>query len=346
MLLLLAGLAAAGGIAAAGMNTFSLPAHPAPVRPEVRVAAGDAPTAISSGARAFGLIGDAVMGDGGRSFLLDVMERRVGVAEGGGSVAWTGSGGRGPGEFLVPVALALDADVLYVLDRGNRRIERYRTAGGRLQRYGDAVPLEFNPEDLCVADSRLYVLGAYRGHAIHEISPLDGRLVRSFAPDAQLADDLLATFRTGGYLACGTGGEIAFLPLLRPEVHRFSAVTGALLQSAALPGYNAVHVRRTADAVEFSAEGGSHDVAASVVPLSGGLLLVQVGRKRPGATTLHEFTAVRSYVVDWKDGGVRPVRDTLPRIADLREGWALALETDPEPSARRIRFTLPTLPSS
>lgn len=305
------------------------------------------PAATSSGdtqpvARSsqFGLIGDAVLGDAGESFLLDVLEQRVGIATGEDAVAWTGRSGRGPGELLIPVALAAHADVLYVLDRGNRRIERYRTTGGTLRRSGEGVPLEFGPEDLCVSDGRLYVLGAYRGRAIHEISP-DGRVLRSFAPDAQLADDLLASFRAGGYLACGTGGELAFLPLLRPEVHRFSAATGALLQSAVLPDYDAVRVRRTADAVEFRAEGGVHDVAASLVPLGGGRLLVQVGGKPPGATTLHEFTSLRSYVVDWARAGVRVIPGALPRIADVRDGWALALETDPEPAFHRIRFTPP-----
>lgn len=290
---------------------------------------------------AIGLLGDAVMGNGGESFLLDVMEHRVGMVTGEGEVAWTGGRGRGPGELMIPVALAAHADVLYVLDRGNRRIERYRTIGGTLRRSGDGVPLEFGPEDLCVSDGRLYVLGAYRAHAIHEISPDDGRVLRSFAPDAQLADELLATFRAGGYLACGTGGEIDFLPLLRAEVHRFDAATGALLQSAVLPAYDAVRVRRTGDAVQFQAEGGVHDVGASLVPLPGGRLLVQVGRKPPGASTLHEFASLRSYVVDWGTGGVRVIPDALPRIADVREGWALALETDPEPAFRRIRFTPP-----
>jgi hypothetical protein len=282
-----------------------------------------------------------VIGKGGESFLLDVMEHRVGIVAGDGEVTWIGGRGHGPGEFLIPVALAAHADLLYVLDRGSRRIERYRTADGWLRRSGDGLPLEFGPEDLCVSDGRLYVLGAHRGHAIHEISPDNGRILRSFAADEQLADDLLATFRAGGYLACGTDGKIDFLPLLRPEVHRFSAATGALLQSAVLPEYDAVRVRRTADAVEFRAEGGVHDVAASLVPLGGGRLLVQVGSKPPGATTLYEFASVRSYVVDWARGGVRALPGALPRIVDVREGWALALETDPEPAFRRIRFTPP-----
>jgi hypothetical protein len=295
--------------------------------------------ALRAGPAAFGLIGDAVMGSGGQSFLLDVMERRIGIAGVDGAVAWTGRAGRGPGEFFVPVALAADAGVLYVLDRGNQRIERYRTAGGRLERSG-SLALEFGPEDLCVSEGRLFVLGAHRGQAIHEVSTRDGRVLRSFAPDAQLSDDLLATFRAGGYLACGAGNQVAFLPLLRAEVRLFSAATGALLHTAALPGYNEVLIRRTADAVEFRAEGGTHDAGASVIPLGDGRMLVQVGAVRPGAATAHEFTSIRSYVVDWRQGSARVLGGALPRIAALRDGWALALDTDPHPAVRRLRLSL------
>lgn len=344
MLLFLAGIAVSG-VAAAG-STVTLPfsgSHLAPVPLDEPASGAKTAMMIEPGSRAFGLIGDAVMGEGGRSFLLDVMERQIGVAERGGSVAWTGSGGRGPGEFLVPVALALHTDVLYVLDRGNRRIERYRTATAGLRRDG-GVPLEFDPEDLCVSRGRMFVLGAYGGYAIHEVSPRDGRVLRSLAPDPQLDNDLLATFRASGYLACGED-ELTFLPLLRPEVLRFSAETGALLGRVPLPDYNAVHIQTAANGIEFRAEGGTHDVGASVLAVGDGRALVQVGALRQGTATVHEFTSVCSYLVDWRMASARVLSGTLPRIADLREGWALALETDPEPSARRIRFTPPPDPT-
>lgn len=297
--------------------------------------------ASRSGTRAaeLGLIGDAVMGTAGQTYLLDVMERRVGVSIAGDSVAWTGGMGRGPGEFFVPAALAAGADVLYVLDRGTRRIERYRTRGGELERTA-SLTLEFDPEDLCLSRDRLFVLGPHQRHAIHEISPRDGRVIRSFAPDPQLRDPLLASFRASGRLACGPGDEIVFLPRLLPEVLRFSLATGARTGTATLPGYDAVRIRMRGDAVSFRAEDGTHDVGASVVPLNDGSLLVQAGSVSQ-STGRDQFTAIRSYVVDWDTPAARVISRTLPRIMDVRDGWALAVETDPEPAVRRIRLTLP-----
>jgi hypothetical protein len=46
-------------------------------------------------------------------------------------------------------------------------------------------------------------------------------------------------------------------------------------------------------------------------------------------------------MVDWERGTVRVIPGALPRIADVRDGWALALETEPEPTFRRFRFTPP-----
>jgi hypothetical protein len=289
----------------------------------------------------FGLIGDAVMGTAGQTYLLDVMERRVGVSTAGDSVAWTGGMGRGPGEFFVPVALAAGADVLYVLDRGTRRIERYRTGGRALERTA-SLTLEFDPEDLCVSRDRVFVLGPHHGHAIHEISPRDGRVIRSLAPDPQLRDPLLASFRASGHLACGPGDEIVFLPRLLPEVLRFSLATGARTGTAALPRYDAVRIRMHGDAVSFQAEDGTHDVGASIVPLDDGRLLVQAGSVSQ-STGRDQFTAIRSYVVDWDTPAARVISRTLPRIMDVRDGWALAVETDPEPAVHRIRLTIPLM---
>lgn len=296
---------------------------------------------VDPGPTAFGLVGDAEPGDPGQVFVLDVMERRVGAATGAEPVAWTGRPGRGPGELFIPVALAAGRNgMLYVLDRGNQRIEAYAARGAALRRTG-SIPLPFVPEDLCTLGDRIFVLGAYRERAIHELDPGTGAVLSSFAPDPQLRDDLLATFRTGGYLACGPGDEITFLPTLRPVVERFSARTGAFLGSADIPGYRAVAVRRTGEGVTFSAPGGVHDRAASITPLPDGRLLLQVGQLRPGAATPHEFTEIRTYLLSWPDGGIRPLADDLHRITAAADGWALAVGTDPAPSVHRIALTLP-----
>lgn len=284
-----------------------------------------------------GLVGDAALDDDGRMVVLDVAAKRVGVFDRHGSVVRSlGREGRGPGEFIGPMALALrNGGRLYVLDRINRRVEMFEVDSGA--RIGSFQVL-LSAEDLCFVGDRLFLLGALGGKLIHEVSPSDGEILRSFAPDQDSSDPLLSSYRAGGYLACGPGDEVTFLPLLRPEVARFRASTGLPLGTAVLPGYRAVQVRRLENgAVSFVApDGSSHDYASSIVPLADGDQLVQVGVIRDGATTRHEFESLRSFILSWRNRTVRTSPEELPRVMYTRNDTALAAFSSPHPTVWMI----------
>jgi NHL repeat-containing protein len=289
-------------------------------------------TATGEGPLSFGVIGDLAADGHGAIYALDVVRKRVvAVTVAGEALGAFGREGHGPGEFEDPVALALDdAGRLYVLDRVNHRVEVLAAAPAGLDRVG-GFPVDFWAEDLCVlGGQRLFLLGERGGHLIHEIDPADGRVLRSFARDTAATDILMQSYRTRGYLLCGPGDEVAFLPLLRPEVQRFSPSTGSWLGTAKIPGYRAVRVRRLANGdVRFSAQGGVHDFAGSIAALPGGGRLIQVGRLRRGATTRHEFESLRSYELSPRDHEVREVAVELPRVLTIRGATALAAVTDP-----------------
>lgn len=294
---------------------------------------------LALGPEPVGLIGDAALAGDTLVYVLDVMRKRVGMLSADGNLAvWTGRPGRGPGEFIDPVALAWTAEGdLYVVDRGNLRIERYSTRSRTLERVGSTA-IDFIPEDACVLGERLFVLGARDGRTIHEVS-LDGRVARSFAPDDQLRDDLLATFRAAGHLACGPGESLSFLPMLRPTVHRFSAATGEPLASVTIPDYREVLVVHSGDAVTFRQPKGGHDRAGSIVPLGDGTLLVQVGPLRPGSQTAHEFQELRSFLLSWESGSITRLRGELPRVFSSTPAKSLGVETDPEPALFLLTLT-------
>lgn len=287
-----------------------------------------------------GLIGDAALVGDTLVYMLDVMRKRVGMLSAdGGWVHWAGRAGRGPGEFIDPVAVAAAGDgSLYVVDRGNQRVEKYSAHSRTLERVG-SVALDFLPEDACVLGGKLFVLGARDGQAIHEVSPGDGRVVRSFAPDEQLRNDLLATFRAGGHLACGPGESLSFLPMLRPTLHRFSAATGEPLGSITIPGYREVLVEHTGDAVTFRQPEGGHDRAASLAPLADGRFMVQVGTLEPGSRTPHEFQELRSFLLSWESGSIAAARRELPRVFSFGRVRAVGTDTDPEPALLLLTLT-------
>jgi len=282
---------------------------------------------------AFGLVGDVAAHVDGRMFVLDVLMNRVSVfARDGRKLGSFGGPGRGPGEIDVPAALAVDTrGRVYVLDRGNVRINVYEGQEGDLAPVAP-LPLDFNAEDLCLADGRLYALGERNGMLIHELSPNTGGVVRSFAPDAAAREPVMRGARSNGYLGCADGrNELVFLPTLLPEVRRHDTRTGALLGTDTIPGYRAVRIRRLGGGVAFEGpKDGPHHVGAGVIPINTSHWLVQTAFARPGAQSLHELESVRSYLVSPRTG-VQEVKGAHPRLVSARGRRAFRTDTDPYP---------------
>ncbi len=284
-----------------------------------------------------GLVADAVLARGERVFVLDAWNKRV-LAFGvdGRFLGSLGRPGNGPGEFVAPLALAADrTGRVYVLDPGNRRIEAYAASTGLPARTG-SLPLDFEADDICTIGDQLFVLGGRNGYLLHEYSAAQGKIVRSFAPDAEATDALMSGYRSTGYLECSPQGDITFLPLIRPEVERYSARSGTLTGKITLPGYVAAVVKRLPDGALLYQEphGRRSEAASSIISLPDGRQIVQVGVLRPGGGSRFEFRSLRSIVISWDDRSAREVRETLPRLIWTEGRRALSAETDPEPRVR------------
>lgn len=308
------------------------PAPPADAAAEKSVAA----LTTLGGPNDIGLIGDVALDPAdGRVYVLDVAERTVHVYGADATpIARMGRGGQGPGELFDPVALAVDGTGrVLVLDAVRRRLEAFDREG----RYSGSTPLDFHARDICISEGRLFASGLREGRLIHEVSMANGRTLRSFGDDPQQADPELSLDRMGGYLQCGPGGTLTYFPTLRGELWRLSANTGQRLGTAEIPGHVAVQVRRLANGIEMRAprDGPPADYAAAVVPLSPREDLVQIGHPRRGGQG-QEFETIRSFVVTWPDGTIRPAPVGLPRIMAVRGDTAMGVLTEPFPQVRTL----------
>lgn len=287
-----------------------------------------------------GVVADVVSDRYGRVYALDVMRKSIAVTNPGTErVAWLGRSGHGPGEFVAPLALAMSPeDRLMVMDPGTLRIERYQVTAQGVSP-DRPLPLPFPAEDLAVCDGRLFLLGSWNGFLLHEIASRDGRILRSFATSPVSSEDLMADSYATGHLDCAPGGALTLVPLVRPEIRRFSATTGALLGTLRIPGYEAVEVSRHGAGVMYRAPKGWHDVASSVFTLADGRQIVQVGPLTAGARTPYEFDAVRSYLVSWQPRSIHPLKNALPRIVRVAAGSTYVVLTDPAPRIRVGRLS-------
>jgi hypothetical protein len=290
------------------------------------------------------MVGDVVAGGDGLLYVLDFGAKHLVVATRGGTLLQVvGQVGRGPGEFVEPVRLASTKDAVYLLDRGNQRVEMYRAGAGGLKRTG-SLALDFVPEDFCTMGERLFVLGGRGGYLLHEVSPRDGRVLRSLVASPASDDPMLSPYYGSGYIQCGPGDEVTVLPLLRPEISRYSAATGRRLGQVRIPGFNETRVSRARGSMVYTAsEGRPADYASSLVRLEGGRLLVQVGPIGQGASR-HEFTSLRSFVLSWDEGSLIELAPTLPRIMAVDGRTAVAVHTDPFPALSLIPLPLGDVP--
>lgn len=244
-----------------------------------------------------------------------------------------GAPGRGPGELLDPVSLAVGGERPYVVDRGNQRLQAYAPLA--------SVPLDFVPEDACFApDGRLYVLGARAGYLLHEVSPEEGRVVRSLVESPASRDGLLRPYHASGLLHCGDG-EVTLLPLLRPVILRIPVREGGPVRQVRIPGFRETRVRRVhAGAVVYQApRGGVTDYASTLVPLNDGRLLVQVGPIVQGASA-QEFQSLRTFLLSADGRRLRELSASLPRIMLAERDSVVAVHTHPVPAYERIPLSV------
>lgn len=288
--------------------------------------------------RTFGNVTDVVADRAGNLYVLDAAAQRVLVFSRNGAFRGEmGTPGRGPGELLGPVALAMDtADRLYVLDAVNQRLEVFG-AGTAGYRRVKSVRLGLPAGDVCAEGDRLYLLSTGEGQPVQEVT-FEGEPVRSFGVSPGRGDPLLSVSLAGGHLGC-FGGRILHLPMLTPELRAYS-LDGTEAWNAGIPEYEAVQVESRGGTVTFTAgRSGAHDMAGAVAELTPEYGLVQVGVLPRGAASPSDLVRIKSYVVSPRDGRVRLLSKDLPRIVGTRDGFAFGVRNDPYPRVELYRIT-------
>lgn len=270
----------------------------------------------------FGSITDATVDAEGRIFVLDAQSHAVtGFDSEGECLFRVGRQGRGPGEFTRPRRIALsDEGVLFVLDAGNARIERFDVSGSEVERLS-SIPLRAQTADFCYLGDRLFVAVMQADEAIHEIGE-DGD---SRARFGSLHESNIAAVRAIAspeiMLCHHPTRSIVLAARHMPAVHQYTS-DGELAFAGDFPGFvRADLVERDGRVRGYRPSSEGLHYAISAVPLASSAVLLQSG---PPRDVNRMFGQVNSARFDVEAGALAPVDEALPYVLAARGRWLVA----------------------
>lgn len=290
----------------------------------------------------FGYVEDVAAGEDGSMFVLDSRYNNVRVHDASGAqLASFGGPGGGPAEFRSPEALKSDTQGrVLVADRHNQikifepKDRSYALAG--------TIAMRLVPEDFCLLGGDLLVQGIAHEGFIHAYSP-QGERLRSFGQAYVTPNWLVRNQLSDGPIACSeeTGTVVTMLKYL-PVIYGYSAA-GKLLWTSRLEDFRPIRIVEELGAggqpaVRFQPD-GAHDLAESLQPAPGGLVIVQTARLTPESIRERkEFDELRTYVLSARTGEGVYVGSHLPRISAVTATRVLAAANDPFPQVRVLEL--------
>lgn len=198
---------------------------------------------VGDKAEMFGEIADVEKDSRGRIFVLDRDNAEIRVFDSTGAYLFSiGTRGEGPGEFIYPEWIALDAgDTLFVATR--RKIEVFAPEKSRYVYYRTIVPLPIVPSGgLCVEDSILFV----SGHVARKDAPfiykmnVNGYILDTLGSVIYNSDNRLVwNYITKNYMACDFDRKIVTVAFRYiPIIQTYHMKSGQLLWQAWIDGVN------------------------------------------------------------------------------------------------------------
>lgn len=290
----------------------------------------------------FGYVEDVAAGEDGTLFVLDSRYNNVRVHdESGGLLASFGGPGGGPAEFRSPEALKRDARGRVLVADRNNHIKIFEPKG-RSWSLAGTIALRLSPEDFCLLGGELLVQGIAHEGFIHAYSPQGARL-RSFGQAYVTPNWLVRNQLSDGPIACSeeTGTVVTMLKYL-PVIYGYSAA-GKLLWTSRLEDFQPIRIVEELDAggrpaVRFQPD-GAHDLAESLQPAPGGMVIVQTARLTPESIRERkEYHELRTYVLSARTGEGVYVGSHLPRISAVTATRVLAASNDPFPQVRVLEL--------
>lgn len=261
-----------------------------------------------------------------------------------------GRAGRGPGEFINPIAMMHDGDSTLYATQGEFGTTVLTAIGDRIE-YRRTIGIGDNYRSLCLMGDTVVAAGWVDGHMIHVLDA-DGKRVRSFGEG--WSKDTLESVRAMANRMFATvkcddrRGRIYLANLGGPSLRAYTR-EGALLWERALPDFR--HAFFFAQGSGTVVVSGEDFMEPPVVMQDGERLLVQTGRvdfkrapprRSPRAGSVPPVVSRLAYVLDARSGRILSrSRSEQSLGVVVHDTLSLTMSQDPFPEILRRTLTFP-----
>jgi outer membrane protein assembly factor BamB len=258
-----------------------------------------------------------------------------------------GRRGRGPGEFINPIAMLHDGDSTLYAAQGEFGITEMTAKQGRLA-YRRSFGVGSRFRTLCLMGDSLVAAGWVDGRMIHFLGR-DGAPVRAFG--AGWSTDTIERVRetanrAAGTLACDDrSGRMVLTQAGGPRIRSY-ARDGTLLWERELPDFR--HTFYVAQGDNSIATGWGDDAVENAIVLPRDRLLVQVFRRdfataprvrSPSGLVMPDVVRRIAYVLDARTGAILTRSDAKESLGLLHGTTSYLVGVDPYPTIKRRTIT-------
>lgn len=269
--------------------------------------------------------------------ILDRQYQTVRVYDSQGEfVRSFGRPGAGPGEFMMPRALALYRDALLVGDLRNVRVTEIKRSrdGLELDQIYDLETIV--PQELCVLSDRNVLIhgqrmGDVEGDLLH-IADSSFTIERSFGQIYSAGNRSVQRSIATGHVSCSVPGKVLFAAAALPIVQAYDR-QGTIAWTLTIEEFTPFPFIEYPDGRVVNPvpdEGGN--LIAGLSPAPNGWVLLQIGRKtRESIDTGRPWDRLESYAVNGHTGTGVYLGEEYPRIVEVRDSLVVTVREIPFP---------------
>lgn len=286
-----------------------------------------------------GSVTDALVSGDGDILILDGRASQVRVYDGAGDYRFSvGGAGRGPGEFVDPLSMALAPDGALLVGDATQQVHRFEPEDDGYT-FDRAIPIGIDVSHHCVLGEELVVQGsgASRPELVHRYS-MDGEHLGSFGRFYDAGGSLAEIHYAEALVACSSEEDRIYLASQALPYLRAYTAAGQPEWEVELADAVPVQVTETAQgSVRFGAAadaGGRYDLAIRLTPLPAGGVVMQIGsRTETEGAPRARYERLHTYLISADGEGAYP-GDGWEEVLAVDSATVLTGRDDPFPRVR------------